>query len=127
MPTFAPTDKELGGVLGFAREGFGVVEAGVVEAVGCEDVVDEAIEVGVGVFVDTTAPRPFNTIPRCSLQHGGSLSQQKLPSVHLTARGRNPVPGSAEGQHSSFAAVGGIGYHIGICLHKFHPMERWNK
>ena len=42
-------------------------------------------------FVDTISPRPFRTIPRFLAQHFGSLSQQKLPSVHSNARGRKPV------------------------------------
>lgn len=46
------------------------------------------------VWVETTAPSPLRTIPRFSKQQRGSLSQQKLPSSHSTARGKNPVPGS---------------------------------
>ncbi|KIW20584.1 hypothetical protein PV08_01159 [Exophiala spinifera] len=71
-------------------------EAGVVVVVAAAAAPVEVVEVdeGRGLFVDTIAPKPFRTIPRFSEQHGGSLSQQKLPSVHSTARGKKPVPGS---------------------------------
>lgn len=58
-------------------------------------VVFSVVEVDeVGLRVDTIAPRPFRIIPRSWEQHDGSLSQQKLPSLHSTARGKKPVPGS---------------------------------
>jgi len=73
----------------WVREGLlsEVVDRGAV--VDVELVVD-----GVGLCVETIAPSPFRTIPRSSEQQEGSLSQQKLPSSHSTARGKNPVPGS---------------------------------
>lgn len=113
IPALAPDDRPLEDVDFSTPESFGddvpllFGAVFVVESVGA---VDEVVvvarllsgELAVGVldvvavpeWVETTAPKPFRTIPRLSAQHAGSLSQQKLPSEHSTARGRKPVPGS---------------------------------
>lgn len=56
-----------------------------------EDVDVDVVD-GFGELVDTIPPTPSRTTPRDLLQQEGSLSQQKLPSLHVTMRGRNPVP-----------------------------------
>lgn len=66
-----------------------VVEAAVLEL----EKVD--VEVNVPDLVLTTFPFPSITIPRPSLQQLGSLSQQKLPSLHTATRGKKPVPVAA--------------------------------
>ncbi|KAK5459637.1 hypothetical protein LTS15_003766 [Exophiala xenobiotica] len=97
MPALAPVERPLDDVVAdpelspdwvavlvrvvWVREGLlGVVVATAV-VVDVELVADE-----VGLCVETTAPSPFRTIPRSSEQQEGSLSQQKLPSSHSTAR-----------------------------------------
>lgn len=55
-----------------------------------EDADEDVVELIPG-SVETITPSPFRTIPLFSLQQFGSLSQQKLPSWHCTARGRKPV------------------------------------
>lgn len=94
-------------VVGLADE---VVEARLFSAllvpVPVADVLDDVVE---PECVETIAPRPFRTMPRSSAQHFGSLSQQKLPSEHSTARGRKPVPGSICFHHESI-------HHSGICI-----------
>lgn len=57
-----------------------------------EEDVDVDVVDGVGELVDTIPPTPSRTTPRDLLQQEGSLSQQKLPSLHFTMRGRKPVP-----------------------------------
>lgn len=52
--------------------------------------VDEVVA-GSPLLVETMAPNPLRTMPRFCAQHGGSLSQQKLPSLHSTTRGIRPV------------------------------------
>ena len=45
----------------------------------------------LGELVDKTCPVPSNTTPLFSTQQAGSLSQQKLPSLHVATRGRRPL------------------------------------
>ena len=45
----------------------------------------------VGESVDTICPVPSKTTPLSWAQQVGSLSQQKLPSLHVLTRGRKPL------------------------------------
>lgn len=76
--------------------------------VGSAVVEDIELDVGVDVppSVETIAPRPLRTMPRSLAQQAGSLSRQKLPSSHSTARGRKPVPGSVTHHHHTLLRSG---------------------
>lgn len=99
--------------------GVASAEAGVLSIVVAAVMVED-VEVGSDeLSVETMAPSPLSTIPRSSEQQEGSLSQQKLPSLHLTARGKNPVPGSVvHDQHEDMkVAEQEATHHIDKCWH----------
>jgi hypothetical protein len=72
-------DGELEGVATGGLEEFTI---GGLEGVAIGGLEGVAVVEGREDSVETTSPLPFSTTPSWSLQHAGSLSQQKLPSAH---------------------------------------------
>lgn len=70
-----------------------------------EEGVEEVEEVDLlGESVDPICPVPSITIPLSPAQQAGSLSQQKLPSLHVATRGRRPLGDAGPEEVSSLLA-----------------------
>ena len=120
IPAFVLADSptSFGDVV--SGEGAAVAEEGVLPVddadsdVDAELVEERPVEVDDGMpnFVLTTLPFPSKIMPRSSMQHLGSLSQQKLPSSHTATLGRNPVPGAAQYSQSAWTCDRILGYSM---------------